>query len=179
MATNEWGQETDKKFQAWPRTAGPPVVMNPIRRQNFIVKSEKCNQNAERTSYVDRFLSKRTAPADEQKLCLLGATLPRPSSSRPRPAIDIVGALDYRLGCPTAYTFVGHFTRYYGPAGDSQELEVQQLAYYLADQSLLYYGLLHYLPSVVAASAIFLARLQVLSPPPPHAMMQPWSEELK
>ncbi|KVH94758.1 Protein of unknown function DUF1138 [Cynara cardunculus var. scolymus] len=31
--------ETDKKFQAWPRTAGPPVVMNPISRQNFIVKS--------------------------------------------------------------------------------------------------------------------------------------------
>ncbi|KAL6606329.1 hypothetical protein ACP70R_041982 [Stipagrostis hirtigluma subsp. patula] len=31
-------QATDKKFQAWPRTAGPPVVMNPISRQNFIVK---------------------------------------------------------------------------------------------------------------------------------------------
>ncbi|KAL5207281.1 hypothetical protein ABZP36_031716 [Zizania latifolia] len=41
MATKEWGQETDKKFQAWPRTAGPPVVMNPIRRQNFIVKSSE------------------------------------------------------------------------------------------------------------------------------------------
>lgn len=37
--SNEWWEETDKKFQAWPRTAGPPVVMNPIRRQNFIVKS--------------------------------------------------------------------------------------------------------------------------------------------
>ncbi|GMP81286.1 hypothetical protein CsSME_00036043 [Camellia sinensis var. sinensis] len=35
----EWWEETDKKFQAWPRTAGPPVVMNPISRQNFIVKS--------------------------------------------------------------------------------------------------------------------------------------------
>ncbi|CAN0899303.1 hypothetical protein LINGRAHAP2_LOCUS20205 [Linum grandiflorum] len=34
-----WWEETDKKFQAWPRTAGPPVVMNPISRQNFIVKS--------------------------------------------------------------------------------------------------------------------------------------------
>ncbi|CAN6468207.1 unnamed protein product [Victoria cruziana] len=36
----EWGEETDKKFQAWPRTAGPPVVMNPISRQNFIVKTK-------------------------------------------------------------------------------------------------------------------------------------------
>ncbi|XP_010257161.1 PREDICTED: uncharacterized protein LOC104597380 [Nelumbo nucifera] len=39
VASEEWYEETDKKFQAWPRTAGPPVVMNPIRRQNFIVKA--------------------------------------------------------------------------------------------------------------------------------------------
>ncbi|XVE95959.1 hypothetical protein REPUB_Repub02eG0180500 [Reevesia pubescens] len=39
VLNKEWWEETDKKFQAWPRTAGPPVVMNPISRQNFIVKS--------------------------------------------------------------------------------------------------------------------------------------------
>ncbi|GFP87742.1 hypothetical protein PHJA_000917900 [Phtheirospermum japonicum] len=39
VSNKEWWIETDKKFQAWPRTAGPPVVMNPISRQNFIVKS--------------------------------------------------------------------------------------------------------------------------------------------
>ncbi|KAL0428550.1 UNVERIFIED_CONTAM: hypothetical protein Slati_3029800 [Sesamum latifolium] len=39
VSTKEWWQETDKKFQAWPRTAGPPVVMNPVMRQNFIVKT--------------------------------------------------------------------------------------------------------------------------------------------
>ncbi|MFX9847886.1 DUF1138 domain-containing protein [Acinetobacter baumannii] len=39
VSSKEWLVETDKKFQAWPRTAGPPVVMNPISRQNFIVKS--------------------------------------------------------------------------------------------------------------------------------------------
>ncbi|KAK7830496.1 hypothetical protein CFP56_028160 [Quercus suber] len=39
VANKEWWEETDRKFQAWPRTAGPPVVMNPISRQNFIVKS--------------------------------------------------------------------------------------------------------------------------------------------
>ncbi|KAF3450089.1 hypothetical protein FNV43_RR06169 [Rhamnella rubrinervis] len=38
VSNKEWLEETDKKFQAWPRTAGPPVVMNPISRQNFIVK---------------------------------------------------------------------------------------------------------------------------------------------
>ncbi|ONK77908.1 uncharacterized protein A4U43_C02F12170 [Asparagus officinalis] len=39
ITQKEWWEETDKKFQAWPRTAGPPVIMNPISRQNFIVKS--------------------------------------------------------------------------------------------------------------------------------------------
>ncbi|KAG8371941.1 hypothetical protein BUALT_Bualt12G0015100 [Buddleja alternifolia] len=39
VSSKEWWAETDKKFQAWPRTAGPPVVMNPISRQNFIVRS--------------------------------------------------------------------------------------------------------------------------------------------
>ncbi|XP_038883759.1 uncharacterized protein LOC120074644 [Benincasa hispida] len=39
VSNREWWEETDKKFQAWPRTAGPPVVMNPISRQNFIVKA--------------------------------------------------------------------------------------------------------------------------------------------
>ncbi|KAM0882712.1 hypothetical protein ACQ4PT_032088 [Festuca glaucescens] len=38
VSDKEWWQATDMKFQAWPRTAGPPVVMNPISRQNFIVK---------------------------------------------------------------------------------------------------------------------------------------------
>ncbi|XP_050230316.1 uncharacterized protein LOC126679344 [Mercurialis annua] len=41
VANKEWWEETEKKFQAWPRTAGPPVVMNPISRQNFIVKARE------------------------------------------------------------------------------------------------------------------------------------------
>ncbi|KAE9621689.1 hypothetical protein Lal_00032608 [Lupinus albus] len=40
VSNKGWWEETDKKFQAWPRTAGPPVVMNPITRQNFIVKPQ-------------------------------------------------------------------------------------------------------------------------------------------
>ncbi|KAM0954462.1 hypothetical protein DsansV1_C01g0011301 [Dioscorea sansibarensis] len=41
ISDKEWWEATDKKFQAWPRTAGPPVVMNPISRQNFIVKQSE------------------------------------------------------------------------------------------------------------------------------------------
>ncbi|KAG6397287.1 hypothetical protein SASPL_143453 [Salvia splendens] len=39
VSNKEWELATDKKMQAWPRTAGPPVVMNPISLQNFIVKA--------------------------------------------------------------------------------------------------------------------------------------------
>ncbi|CAN6297899.1 unnamed protein product [Urochloa humidicola] len=41
VSDKEWLKATDAKFQAWPRTAGPPVIMNPISRQNFIVKSSE------------------------------------------------------------------------------------------------------------------------------------------
>ena len=39
ITNKAWGAATEERLQAWPRTAGPPVVMNPISRQNFIVKS--------------------------------------------------------------------------------------------------------------------------------------------
>ncbi|KAF5797021.1 hypothetical protein HanXRQr2_Chr08g0358701 [Helianthus annuus] len=37
--SKEWQDETEKMKNAWPRTAGPPVVLNPLTRQNFIVNS--------------------------------------------------------------------------------------------------------------------------------------------
>nr|KAJ0187160.1 hypothetical protein LSAT_V11C900474080 [Lactuca sativa] len=37
--SKEWEDETERMKNAWPRTAGPPVVLNPITRQNFIIKS--------------------------------------------------------------------------------------------------------------------------------------------
>ncbi|CAN8308821.1 unnamed protein product [Cochlearia groenlandica] len=39
VSNKAWWAATEERLQAWPRTAGPPVVMNPISRQNFIVKS--------------------------------------------------------------------------------------------------------------------------------------------
>ncbi|KAL5213949.1 hypothetical protein ABZP36_003101 [Zizania latifolia] len=38
VSNKEWWNATDDKFRAWPRTAGKPVAMNPITRQNYIVK---------------------------------------------------------------------------------------------------------------------------------------------
>jgi cyclin A len=82
---------------------------------------------------------------------------------------EMLAALDYNLSGPTAYTFVEHFTRYYGD-GKKEKL-LKEAAHRFADGSLLTYGFHRYLPSVVAASAIFLARLDVLG----H---EPWSQDL-
>ncbi|BAS79673.1 Os02g0607100, partial [Oryza sativa Japonica Group] len=82
---------------------------------------------------------------------------------------EMLAALGFNLGGPTAYTFVEHFTRYYGD-GEEEEL-LKEAAHRFADGSLLTYGFHRYLPSIVAASSIFLARLDVLG----H---EPWSQDL-
>uniref|UniRef100_J3LEL8 Cyclin C-terminal domain-containing protein n=1 Tax=Oryza brachyantha TaxID=4533 RepID=J3LEL8_ORYBR len=86
---------------------------------------------------------------------------------------EMVAALDYRLGGPNAETFVNHFTRY-SQGGGEEELRVQQLARAVADLSLKNYGCLSYLPSMVAAASISIARLTLI---PPGALA--WSTELQ
>ncbi|KAF8693485.1 hypothetical protein HU200_038882 [Digitaria exilis] len=138
-------------------------------------------------SYVDRFLSvKKITGGDRHgKLLLLGATAvfaaakyeDRATSWRinaddvalyagtTRSEVldaerELVAALGYRLSGPTAYTFVDHFMRHHGH-GDShsQTLLIKSLAHHLADMALLDYRCVAFLPSAVAAAAIFLARL--------------------
>jgi cyclin A len=67
----------------------------------------------------------------------------------------MVVALGYQLGGPTAHTFVSRFTKH---AQGEEELKIQRMAHSLTDESLRNYACLGYLPSVVASSAIFLAR---------------------
>ena len=71
----------------------------------------------------------------------------------------VVAALDYRMGGPTAYTFVAHFTRRGGE--DPHDDIVKSLAHHLADLTLLDYRNLQFLPSTVAASAVFVARCTI------------------
>uniref|UniRef100_A0ACD5ZHC4 Uncharacterized protein n=1 Tax=Avena sativa TaxID=4498 RepID=A0ACD5ZHC4_AVESA len=149
-------------------------------------------------AYVDRFLSARAMDTHSgYELRLLGATAvfvaAKYEDRRTVLALDadkiaqyggfdtrkevldmerrMVEALGYQLGGPTAHTFVGHFTRH---AQGEEELKIQRMAHRLADRSLLDYACLGYLPSVVAASAIFLARC-ALNPPDVLA----WSTEMQ
>ncbi|XP_062217719.1 putative cyclin-F2-1 [Phragmites australis] len=74
---------------------------------------------------------------------------------------ELVAALGYRLSGPTAYTFIDHFTRHGQEEEGTQGSAVRSVAHHLADLALLDYRCVQFLPSVVAASAIVLARLAV------------------
>lgn len=125
-------------------------------------------------AYVDRFLSAVPLTIIGYQLRLLGAVAvfaaakyeDRYTTDTLNPSViasygeldkdDVVAleakmlrVLDYRMGGPTAHTFVDHFTRRTGE---------QSLAYHLVDLTLLDYRNLHFPPSVVAASALFVSR---------------------
>uniref|UniRef100_A0A0D3F7E4 Uncharacterized protein n=1 Tax=Oryza barthii TaxID=65489 RepID=A0A0D3F7E4_9ORYZ len=148
-------------------------------------------------SYFDRFLSARALPSyTEHQLSLVGATAVYTAAKYEDQGTvfkldareiasygefasaqevlamerEMMAALGYRLGGPNAETFVEHFTRY---SKGKEELRVQRLARHIADRSLETYGCLGYLPSVVAAAVISIARWTLN---PPGAL--PWSSEL-
>lgn len=70
---------------------------------------------------------------------------------------DVLHFLDYELGNPTTKTFLRIFTSAAQDIPMFSDLELDFLCYYLAELSLLDYGCVRYIPSMVAASAIFLA----------------------
>mmetsp|Transcript_17994 Transcript_17994/g.32027 ORF Transcript_17994/g.32027 Transcript_17994/m.32027 type:complete len:243 (-) Transcript_17994:283-1011(-) len=67
---------------------------------------------------------------------------------------EMLAALGYQLTSPTAKTFLDRYT-----IASGAEIKLSYLANYLTELSLLDYRMLHFLPSKVAASALFLARV--------------------
>ncbi|KAF7079304.1 hypothetical protein CFC21_083553 [Triticum aestivum] len=103
-------------------------------------------------AYVDRFLSPPPLMiTDDYELRLLGAVADEVVAMETK----VVAALDYRMGGPTAHTFVDHFTRSGGE--DPRDDIVKSLAHHLADLTLLDCRHLQFLPSTVMASAVFVA----------------------
>ncbi|CAM0945295.1 unnamed protein product [Alopecurus aequalis] len=67
---------------------------------------------------------------------------------------EMLATLRYELSGPTAYDFVEHFT-----SRGEKNMKIRRLAHQLADTSLSEYGCLQFMPSAVAATALFLAML--------------------
>ncbi|NP_001146465.1 Cyclin-A3-1 [Zea mays] len=147
-------------------------------------------------SYIDRFLSAKVL--NRQKLQLLGVSAMLIASkyeeiSPPnvedfcyitdntytkqevvKMESDILNVLKFEVGSPTAKTFLRMFIR--SAQEDNKKypsLQLEFLGSYLSELSLLDYGLIRSLPSLVAASAVFVARLTL----DPHT--HPWSKKVQ
>ncbi|CAL9174382.1 unnamed protein product [Musa hybrid cultivar] len=71
---------------------------------------------------------------------------------------QVLGFLGFQLSVPTAKTFLRRFLRAAHASNKVPSLALGYLANYLAELTLVEYSFIKFLPSVVAASAIFLAR---------------------
>ncbi|CAJ1973438.1 unnamed protein product [Sphenostylis stenocarpa] len=82
---------------------------------------------------------------------------------------DILKSLKFEMGNPTVNTFLRRFADVASENQKAPNLLVEFLGCYLAELSLLDYDCLKFLPSIMAASAVFLARF-IISPE-----MHPWA----
>ncbi|KVI06719.1 G2/mitotic-specific cyclin C13-1-like [Cynara cardunculus var. scolymus] len=86
---------------------------------------------------------------------------------------DILKALKFEMGNPTVKTFLRKLMRIAQEDHEMPNLQLEFLGYYLAELSLLEYGCLKFLPSMVAASVIFLSRFTV------NPSSHPWNSGLE
>ncbi|KAL6622525.1 hypothetical protein ACP70R_032404 [Stipagrostis hirtigluma subsp. patula] len=86
---------------------------------------------------------------------------------------DILKLLNFELGNPTIKTFLRRFTRAAHEDKKRSILLLEFLGSYLAELSLVDYGCLRFLPSVVAASAMFVARLTI------NPQLNPWGKKMQ
>ncbi|CAN6329615.1 unnamed protein product [Urochloa humidicola] len=146
-------------------------------------------------SYVDRFLSANPLGRDRLQLLGVAAMLIAAKYEEISPPhaedfcyitdntytkqelvkmeSDILKLLQFELGNPTIKTFLRRFTRSAYEDKKNSILLMEFLGSYLAELSLLDYGCLRFLPSVVAASVMFVARLTI------DPDVNPWDKKMQ
>ncbi|KAK7351609.1 hypothetical protein VNO77_11184 [Canavalia gladiata] len=85
---------------------------------------------------------------------------------------DVLKSLNFEMGNPTVNTFLSWFADVASENQKKPNTQIEFLGCYLSELGLLDYDCLRFLPSVLAASAIFLARF-IVSPE-----VHPWSPSL-
>ncbi|XP_057489999.1 G2/mitotic-specific cyclin C13-1-like [Actinidia eriantha] len=146
-------------------------------------------------SYIDRFLS--TNAITRQRLQLLGVSSMLVAAkyeeiSPPnvddfcyitdntytkqevvKMEADILKHLNFEVGSPTIKTFLRKFTSIVQEDYKTPNSELEFLGSYLAELSLLDYGCVKFLPSLVAASVMFLSKFTI------QPKLHPWSSALE
>ncbi|XP_058222414.1 cyclin-A3-4-like isoform X2 [Rhododendron vialii] len=146
-------------------------------------------------SYIDRFLSVNAL--NRQKLQLLGVSSmliaskyeeisppkvedfcnitnnPCTKKEVVKMEADILGYLKFEIGSATIKTFLRILIKIAQESYKTSNLKLEFLCYYLSELSFLDYGCVKYLPSLVAASVIFLSRFTIQS------KLHPWTSSLQ
>ncbi|CAH2071159.1 unnamed protein product [Thlaspi arvense] len=146
-------------------------------------------------SYIDRFMSLKTV--NKQKLQLVGVSAMLIASkyeeiSPPKVEdfcyitentytkqdvvkmeADILLALQFELGRPTINSFIRRFTRVAQEDFKVPHLQLEPLSCYLSELSILDYKTVKFVPSLLAASAVFLARFII------RPKQHPWNQVLE
>ncbi|XP_027332265.1 putative cyclin-A3-1 [Abrus precatorius] len=145
-------------------------------------------------SYIDRFLSSNVLTRHKLQLLGVSAMLIASKYEEIKPPevedfcyitdntyskeevvnmeADILKSLKFQLGGPTVMTFLRRFSSVGQEGVDASDLKFELLSCFLAELSLLDYNCVKFLPSLVAASVVFLARF-MLSP-----KTHPWNSAL-
>ncbi|KAK4747053.1 hypothetical protein SAY87_026090 [Trapa incisa] len=86
---------------------------------------------------------------------------------------EVLNLLHFRFSIPTIKPFLRRFIRAAQNSYKETSVELEYLANYLAELTLLEYNFLKFLPSIIAASAVFLARWTL------HPLDHPWNPTLE
>ncbi|XP_006351137.1 cyclin-A1-4 isoform X2 [Solanum tuberosum] len=146
-------------------------------------------------NYIDRYLSGNLM--DRQRLQLLGVACMMIASKYEEicaPQVEefcyitdntyfkeevlqmestVLNYLKFEMTAPTAKCFLRRFVRAAQGLNEVLSLQLEHLASYIAELSLLEYNMLSYAPSLIAASAIFLAKYILLP------SVKPWNSTLR
>ncbi|RVW77651.1 Cyclin-A2-3 [Vitis vinifera] len=96
------------------------------------------------------------APRVEEFCCITDNTYSRGEVVKMES--QVLNYFGFKIFAPTAKTFLRRFLRAAQASYKNPSLELEYLGNYLAELTLIDYGCLKYLPSIIAASAVFLAR---------------------
>ncbi|KAI5058877.1 hypothetical protein GOP47_0027047 [Adiantum capillus-veneris] len=146
-------------------------------------------------AYIDRFLSGNIV--NRQRLQLLGISCMLIASKYEEicaPFVDefcyitdntycrdevlemekrVLNYLQFELTGPTTKTFLRRFIRAAQAGQKTAALQLEYLGNYLAELTLLEYKFLQYLPSLIAGSAVFLAKVTL------NPLVRPWTSTLQ
>ncbi|XP_011001425.1 PREDICTED: G2/mitotic-specific cyclin C13-1-like isoform X2 [Populus euphratica] len=86
---------------------------------------------------------------------------------------QVLKSLNYEMGAPTTINFLRILLKAAQENCESSDLQFEPLSCYLAELSLLEYRCMRFLPSMIAASAVFLSSFTI------QPQMHPWSMALQ